>query len=129
MAVFKETRTEVYCDNCGELLEAWKGVTGISREWAKYFVRQEGATTGKRIKCKKCRIEARIEKCSLIKKYGSPGKDNDTCLGFGKEFDDEPIEKCKRCIACNSFDWEEEAYRLSIEGKRDKQMKGVVDNG
>lgn len=129
MAVFKETRTEVYCDNCGELLAAWKGVTGVSREWAKYFVRQKGATTGKRIKCKKCRIEARIDKCSLIKKNGSPGKDNDTCLGFRKEFDDEPIEKCKCCIACNSFNWEEEAYRLSIEREHDKRMKGVVENG
>lgn len=129
MAVFKETRTEVYCDNCGELLGAWEGVTGVSRDRAKYFVRQEGATTGKRIKCKKCRIEARIEKCSLIKKFGNSGRDSDGCLGFGKEFGDEPIEKCKRCIACTSFDWEKEAYRLSIEGKYDRRMKGVIKNG
>lgn len=124
MAVFREVRTEVYCDTCGELLKAWKQLPGVSKEWAKYFARQEGATTGKRIKCKKCRIRERIERCSLIKKYGNPGKDNGACLGYGKEFDDEPIEKCKRCIACTSFDWEEEAYRLSIGAKYDKRMKG-----
>lgn len=129
MAVFRETRTEVYCDNCGELLGRWDSVRGVSRDWAKYYVRQKGATTGKRITCKKCRIEARIEKCSLIKKCGSPGRDSDGCLGFGKESDDEPIEKCKNCIACTAFDWEEEAYRLSIEGKHDRRMKGVIING
>lgn len=126
--IFKEVETEVYCDNCGELLGAWRSVRGVSKEWAKYFVRQKGATTGKRIKCKKCRVEERIEKCSLIKKYGSPGgisfEDSDGCLGFGKEFDDEPIEKCKRCIACASFDWEEETHRMSIDGKRERRMKG-----
>ena len=129
MAVFRETRTEVYCDNCGELLERWVSTRGISRDWAKYYVRQKGATTGKRIKCKKCRIEARIGKCGLIKKNGSPGRDNDGCLGFGKAFDDEPIEQCKRCIACTSFDWEEEAHRLSTDAKYGKKMKGRVKNG
>lgn len=74
MAVFREVRTEVYCDTCGELLKAWKQLPGISKEWAKYFARQEGATTGKRIKCKKCRIRERIEKCSLIKKMRKPWK-------------------------------------------------------
>lgn len=46
---------------------------------------------------------------------------NGACLGFGKEFDDEPIEQCKRCIACTSFDWEEEKERLSIEGRQRKR--------
>lgn len=32
----------------------------------------------------------------------------------GKDGDDEPIERCKRCIACTSFDWEEEKERLKL---------------
>ena len=28
--------------------------------------------------------------------------------------DDEPIERCKRCIACTSFDWDEEKERLKL---------------
>lgn len=47
--------------------------------------------------CKSCRISRRIEKCSLQKKCGAAGVDGSgACLGFGKEFDDEPIEQCKR---------------------------------
>lgn len=65
-------------------------------------------------------IKQRMEKCSLQKKYGTAGKDGSgACLGFGSEWDDEPIEQCKRCIACASFDWDEEKKRLSIgERKR-----------
>lgn len=73
-----------------------------------------------KIVCKQCRIKQRMEKCSLQKKYGTAGKDGSgACLGFGSEWDDEPIEQCKRCIACASFDWDEEKKRLSIgERKR-----------
>lgn len=28
------------------------------------------------------------------------------------------IEQCKRCIACASFDWDEEKQRLSIDGRK-----------
>lgn len=60
-----------------------------------------------------------MEKCSLQKKYGTAGKDGSgACLGFGSEWDDEPIEQCKRCIACASFDWDEEKQRLSTDGRK-----------
>lgn len=95
MAIFRNVRTEVYCDICGEILGVWSGPGGVSKSRAEYFIRQEGATTGKRIKCKKCRIEERIEECNLIKKNGSPGKNKNSCLGLKKESDEEPIEKCK----------------------------------
>ena len=129
MAMYREVRTEVYCDICGEQIVAFKSAAiagGVSRGWAAYFARQKGCTTGKKIICKSCRISRRIEKCSLQKKYGEAGKDGDgTCLGFGSGFgrqlDDEPIEQCKRCIACTSFDWEEEKRRLSIEGRNRKR--------
>lgn len=118
MAIYREVRTEVYCDICGERIVAFKNTDrtgGVSRERAAYYARQGGCTTGKKIICKSCRISRRIEKCSLQKKWGAAGMDGDgTCLGFGKEFDDEPIEQCKCCIACTSFDWEEEKKRLSI---------------
>ena len=123
MAIFREVRTEVYCDICREYVIVWKshGIR-VSRGWAAYFARQEGCTTGKKVICKSCRISRRIEKCSLQKKCGVAGVDGSgACLGFGKEFDDEPIEQCKRCIACTSFDWEEEKQRLSIEGKHRKR--------
>lgn len=57
----------------------------------------------------------RIKACSLQKKWGAAQKDADgSCLGFSNENDDEPIDKCKNCIACSAFDWEEERRRLSI---------------
>ncbi len=122
MAVFKETRTEVYCDICGEHIVAFKRAgktSGVSIGWAKYFARQEGCTTGKKIVCKSCRISRRIDKCSLQKKCGVAGVDGSgACLGFGTEFDDEPIEQCKSCIACTYFDWESEKQRLSIKNGR-----------
>ena len=124
MAIYREVRTEVYCDICGEYVIGWKSPgKGVSRAWAAYFAREEGCTTGKKIICKSCRISRRIEKCSLQKKRGDAGRDgNGVCLGFGsgydRQLDDEPIEQCKRCIACTSFDWEEEKERLSFNGRR-----------
>lgn len=112
MAIYREVNTAVYCDECGKCILEWNSKdTGVSRVWAAYFARQDGCTTGKKIICKKCRIKKRIEKCSLIKKYGEPGKDGNACMGFGGSDGDEPIEKCKRCIACTSFDWEEERQK------------------
>ena len=125
MAIYREVRTEVYCDICGEQIVAFKNAGrtgGVSRGWAAYFAREEGCTTGKKIICKSCRISRRIENCSLQKTCGEAGKDADgTCLGIGKQFDDELIEQCKRCIACTSFNWEEEKERLSINGKNRKR--------
>lgn len=110
MAIFRVVRTEVYCDICGECIDTWESYRrGVSRDRAAMYAREKGATTGKKIICKQCRINKRIEQCGLQKKNGVAGLDgNGACLGFGKEFDDEPIEKCKRCIACTSFDWEAE---------------------
>ena len=64
MAIYREVRTEVYCDICGEQIAAFKNAGrtgGVSREWAAYFARQEGCTTGKKVICKSCRISRRIE--------------------------------------------------------------------
>lgn len=127
MAIFREVRTEVYCDICGEYVIGWKSPgKGVSRDQAAYFAREEGCTTGKKVICKSCRISRRIEKCSLQKKCGEAGRDGKgACMGFGsgydRQLDDEPIEQCKRCIACTSFDWEEEKERLSINGKNRKR--------
>lgn len=116
MAIFRDVATTVYCDVCGGYVAGWYSKEkGVSRAWAAYYARQEGCTTGKKIVCKKCRIERKRQHCSLIKRYGQPQKEQSgACLGFGKPFDDEPIEQCKRCIACTSFDWDEEKQRLSI---------------
>ncbi len=123
MAIVREVRTEVYCDICGEYVIGWKsdGI-GVSKDSAEYYARQEGCTTGEKIICKSCRIRRRMEKCGLQKKHGAAGTDADgTCLGFGSGFDrqldDEPVERCKRCIACTAFDWEAEKQRLSVEEK------------
>lgn len=114
MAIYREVKTDVYCDVCGKQIKHWSSTgVGVSKIWAAYFARLEGCTTGKRIVCKQCRIKSRIEKCALQKKYGSAGTDaSGTCLGFSDKFSDEPIEKCKRCVACTCFDWEEEKQRL-----------------
>lgn len=116
MAICREVNTAVYCDACGEYVIGWHSTEqGVSRVWAAYYARQEGCTTGKKVICKNCRISRRIEKCSLQKRWGEAGRDgNGACMGFSGEYDDEPIEKCKRCIACTSFDWDEEKQRLSI---------------
>lgn len=119
MGITREVTTEVWCDVCGEYIKGWiSQELGVSKGWAAYHARQTGATVGDRVTCKNCRIKQRIKKCALIKEYGSPGMDNEACLGFGTEHDDEPIEKCKNCIACTSFDWKEEAHRLSIDERR-----------
>lgn len=88
--------------------------TGVSREWAKYHARCKGCTAGQKVICKECRIKQRIKKCSLQKKWGAAGMDGGACLGFSHDGDDEPIERCKRCIACTSFDWDEEKERLKL---------------
>jgi hypothetical protein len=73
-----------------------------------------GCTAGQKVICKECRIKQRIKKCSLQKKWGAAGMDGGACLGFSHDGDDEPIERCKRCIACTSFDWDEEKERLKL---------------
>lgn len=46
--------------------------------------------------------------CSLQRKIGNAGRDSDgTCMGFASVVSDEPMERCKRCIACTSYQWEE----------------------
>lgn len=49
-----------------------------------------------------------IRTCSLQRKIGNAGRDSDgTCMGFASVVSDEPMERCKRCIACTSYQWEE----------------------
>lgn len=69
---------------------------------ASIYARERGATVGKQVICRKCRIERRMKACK------DPMTDeNGTCMGWGKsDLDDEPIEKCKHCIACSTYDWE-----------------------
>lgn len=122
MAIYKTVETEIYCDVCGEYVKGWhSGSGGVSLGWAAYFARQEGCTTGQKIICKKCRIKERMKKCGLMKRHGEAGVDNGACLGFSNEGDDEPIEKCKNCIACSAFDWEKEKYRLSHAGRHERK--------
>lgn len=110
MAVIRIVETDVYCDVCGDYIIGWRSEgIGVSREWAKHYARAKGCTTGKRIVCKKCRIRQRIDKCSIQKRMGSAGTDGDgSCMGFANEGSDEPIEKCKNCIACTSHEWNED---------------------
>lgn len=105
MAILREVYTEVICDICGECVIRWKSTgCGVSKSNAAYYAREKGCLVGKKIICKTCRISSRIEKCGIQKRCGEAGKDgNGLCLGFGKPFDDEPIEQCKHCIACASF--------------------------
>lgn len=108
MAISRVVETDVYCDVCGELVVGWSsGEIGVSRAWAKHYARKKGCTVGKKIICRKCRINKRIETCSIQRRIGFAGRDsNGACMGFCTESSDEPIEKCKRCIACTSYEWE-----------------------
>ncbi len=111
MAIYREVTTDVYCDVCGENILSWSSRVGVSKAWAAYYARQKGCTTGKKIVCKQCRINKRMEKCSLRKKYGATDT-NGTCSGIPDEFNDETTEKCRQCIAYSSFDWNKEEGRL-----------------
>lgn len=110
MAITRKVDTDVYCDICGKWVMGWRSDNnGVSRAWAAKYARKRGCTVGKKIICKECRTEKRIQACSIQQKIGSAGRDSDgTCLGFGSETSDEPLEKCKRCIACTSYQWKEE---------------------
>lgn len=112
MAIYREVTTDVYCDVCGENILSWSSSrVGVSKAWAAYYARKEGCTTGKKIVCKQCRINKRMEKCNLRKKYGVTDT-NGACSGIPDEFNDETIEKCRQCIAYSSFDWNKEKGRL-----------------
>lgn len=122
MGITRTVTTQVHCDVCGEWVIGWESEeTGVSREWAKYYARLKGCTTGQKVICKECRIKQRIKKCSLQKKWGAAGMDGGACLGFSHDGDDEPIERCKRCIACTSFDWDEEKEKAETMRKRKRQ--------
>ena len=84
------------------------------RKYKRLHYEDRQTIVGQRVICKECRIKQRIKKCSLQKKCGVAGMDGGACLGFSCDGDDEPIERCKRCIACTSFDWEEEKERLKL---------------
>lgn len=115
MGIKREVTARVYCDVCKRYIGGWYNTSIL---WTKYLARQKGASTGEKIKCKECRIKERVNKCRLIKEKGKPETDGGLCVGFGKsEENDEPCTKCMNCIANASFDWEEEARRLSIQGR------------
>lgn len=123
MGITRTVTTQVYCDVCGKWVIGWESEeTGVSREWAKYHARCKGCTAGQKVICKECRIKQRIKKCSLQKKWGAAGMDGGACLGFSHDGDDEPIERCKRCIACTSFDWDEEKRKAETMRKRKRQV-------
>ena len=110
MAIIRVVDTDVYCDVCGEFITGWRSEnTGVSKVLAAKHARKKGCTVGEKIICEKCRIKRRIQTCSIQRKIGSAGLDgNGACMGFGSETSDEPIEKCKNCIACTSYEWTEE---------------------
>ena len=110
MAITRKVDTDVYCDICGKWVMGWTSNNdGVSWAWAAKYARKKGCTVGKKIICKECRIEKRIQTCSIQQKIGSAGRDSDgTCMGFGGEASDEPLEKCKQCIACTSYRRKEE---------------------
>ena len=122
MGITRTVTTQVYCDVCGKWVIGWESEkTGVSREWAKYHARCKGCTAGQKVICKECRIKQRIKKCSLQKKWGAAGMDGGACLGFSHDGDDEPIERCKRCIAYTSFDWDEEKRKAETIRKQKRQ--------
>lgn len=48
------------------------------------------------------------ENCSIIKKYGEPGRCGGKCNGFAVNSEnDEPRDPCKRCTYCISHEAEE----------------------
>lgn len=124
MAIYREVTTDVYCDVCGENILSWSSRVGVSKAWAAYYARQKGCTTGKKIVCKQCRINKRMEKCSLRKKYGATDT-NSACSGIPDKFNDETIEKCRQCIAYSSFDWNKEKGRLKKMNVLEKILEEI----
>lgn len=115
MGIIRVVETYAECDVCDRRIAGWGPFSGgVSIDFAKHYVREMGATaTNSRVVCKECRIKERMFKCGLMKKMGQAGNDNGRCLGFAKsEHDDEPCEKCKRCIAHTAFDWDDYARRI-----------------
>ena len=74
MAITRKVDTDVYCDICGKWVMGWTSNNdGVSRAWAAKYARKKGCTVGKKIICKECRIEKRIQTCSIQQKIGSAG--------------------------------------------------------
>lgn len=49
-----------------------------------------------------------LENCSIIKKYGEPGRCGGKCNGFAVNSEnDEPCDPCKRCTYCISYEAED----------------------
>lgn len=106
MGITRMVITEVHCDICGEKIAEWidSRYGGVSKTNAAYYAKERGATVGKRVVCKECRIKQRMNACKDSMKGG-----DGTCLGLAKSiYDDELAEKCKGCIAHNGYDWETE---------------------
>lgn len=104
---FNFTRTDEYFGICND--DAGNLMIQELAEYGRQNTRgEEGERLERKIVCKKCRIKERIRTCSLQRKIGNAGRDSDgTCMGFASVVSDEPMERCKRCIACTSYQWEE----------------------
>lgn len=116
MGITRTVSTIVSCDKCGETLLYWRSDEGgVSKKWAAYFAKTEGAEVGKKgVMCKTCRIAEKRKRCSLIKKLGEPGKEADgTCKGI--MYVGEPMEpRCKKCVSYTGFNWKEEKEKIRI---------------
>ena len=66
MAITRKVDTDIYCDICGKWVTGWRTDNGgVSRAWAAKYARKKGCTVGEKIICKECRIEKRIQACSI----------------------------------------------------------------
>ena len=104
MGIRRTVTTKVICDICGNELLSWVNIRGegVSKLLASIYARERGATVGKRVTCKACRIKRRMKACK-----DSITDGGGACMGWAKsDYDGEPIEKCKHCIACSAYDWE-----------------------
>lgn len=114
MAITRKVDTDVYCDICGKWVMGWTSNNdGVSRAWAAKYARKKGCTVGKKIICKECRIEKRIQTCSIQQKIGSAGRDSDgTCMGFGGGVSDALI-KLFAGIGINISEVPESSYAVN----------------
>ena len=63
MGINRTVFTEVRCDMCGKLIGLWKGTkgNGVSRTAASIYAKERGATVGKQVICRECRINRCME--------------------------------------------------------------------
>lgn len=140
MAITRKVDTDVYCDICGKWVMGWTSNNdGVSRAWAAKYARKKGCTVGKKIICKECRIEKRIQTCSIevyeyhTAKYGAPGQERQE----KKKATPEQMakrnrynrERLARWKIRNNFDVDDYFTRLSYEkDKRPESMEEAKED-